>query len=146
APDGKTWQLDKLDGRIVADPSSAPAPAKSPFDQKLTFLGGAIDFTGSAAGSLSKNQRWPASSAFVATFDNVKLQPPRFPQAIEGIYGSARLVDQTLLVENVAGSYGTDQYLVAQAKVLLADLPTRIEVSDIIAHAVAAQPGPPYPL
>src|SRR4051812_17575906 len=127
-------------------PPAPPARAPPPWTKKPPSPGGSIASPASAAGSLSKDQRGPASASFVAPFDKVKLHPPRFPQPIDGISGSARLVDQTLLVENVAGAYGPDQYVVAQAKVSLADLPARLEVSDIVAHAIAAQPGPPYPL
>jgi hypothetical protein len=148
ASDWKTWQLDKLDGRISADRASAPAtvPATSPTDVKFGFLAGGIDFTASAAGSLDKNVRWPTTAQLVATFDNVNLQPPRFPQPINRICGCVRTIDgKTLLVENLAGQYGPDHYVVAQAKVSLDEWPLRLVATDIVAHAAVAQPGPPYP-
>lgn len=149
ASDWKTWQLDKLDGRVSADRATAPTtvPATSPADIKFAFLAGGIDFTASAAGSLDKNDRWPTTAQLIGSFDNVNLQPPRFPEPIHQITGSVRLGDnsKTLLVENVAGQYGPDHYVIAQAKVSLAEWPLRLVATDIVAHAAVAQPGPIYP-
>jgi hypothetical protein len=152
-PQQKSWQIERLDGRIIADPASAPkptapttGPTTSPSPMKLVLLAGTINFTASAAGSLQKGDRWPTSSNLVATFDKVALQPSRFPIPIENISGCARLVENnTVVVENADASYGPDQYHVAQARVSLADLPLRFEVTDIVARALAAQPGPLYP-
>jgi hypothetical protein len=146
--DWRSWQLDKIDGRISADRASAPAiaPATSTADIKFAFLAGGIDFTASAAGSLDKNGRWPTTAQLVATFDNVNLQPPRFPQPIDKISGCVRMTEnETLLVENLAGQYGPDHYVVAQAKVSLAEWPLRVVATDIVARAAVAQPGPVYP-
>jgi hypothetical protein len=136
-----TWSVADVKGRAEFPPPTAPPPAPQVRDGPEPVapppegtnvldriaLGGRFDFTAAASGPLRLRGKdlWEAIRHEVIAYPrNASFQPKNFYRRIERVNGGeVRLVNGTIVLQELSGSYGNDVLLLHGARLPVRGLP-----------------------
>ncbi|MBC8107817.1 MAG: hypothetical protein H7Z14_14610 [Anaerolineae bacterium] len=138
--DQKTWRVDGLSGQV----SAAEHGSERKFVLRYVERG-RIDFDGGATGSFAPGAKRIERAELLAKIDRLSILPPKFREPLEAITGTIRLAGDRATLQNITALYGNDRLAINQALITLGDLPTRIEVLNILASAEFGTPAAQYP-
>lgn len=159
------WRLDGLLGSILADRASRLESYDGKYGLLATLMEraqarGKAEFTAAASGPLRairteedlKDFHWQ----LIAYPRSVAFKTPKFALPLDhvGGGGTVELRDGVVDLKNLTANYGSDQYVLDRARLILfdpargihlADLKERVKFEEINGGILYHQPGPAYP-
>ncbi len=146
-PRANHWTLGDVSGHLRMRRTTRPP---DPTRQRLFARyapEGHVDFTLTGQGPIHSTPsalRVSTEYHVLAYPRETSIQLPNFPRRLEAIGGSIRIENDIISVENIAATYGHDQFRVRTARLLLQGLPKQTRLEEIAAVAQLNDPAVEY--
>ncbi|HEV2295563.1 MAG TPA: hypothetical protein VGR35_17070 [Tepidisphaeraceae bacterium] len=149
-PATRTWSLRELVGQFHATEAAPHHPGGEVGDAVDRLkLAGTVDITAAAEGPLKPDsnrrlQELIRHEVLLYPY-GLAVQPKNWPEPLRAIGGVVRIVNGTVVAENLSARYGNDQWLLDGARMPLEGLPRHVLIYDLHGALNFRPPSVEYP-